>query len=153
MGWLQRHSWWGLVAMSVLVGLFGLGDLLNGFEWEPSIPLGYVGMTPQELRAASPPAYRLLDHGVRSGGVDLLVIGALLTAILLFAFRRSQRWAWWAAWALPAWATAATLVNLAFGVAPGQAPPPPLTSGPVFAVLAAAILLVSAPRFFGRRPG
>ena len=43
-------------------------------------------------------------------------------------------------------------LNLAFGVAPGQAPPTPMISGPIFAVLAAAILLVSAPRFVGRQP-
>jgi hypothetical protein len=41
---------------------------------------------------------------------------------------------------------------LAVGVAPGQAPPNPMLSGPIIAVLSAAILLVSAPRFFGRQP-
>jgi hypothetical protein len=34
------------------------------------------------------------------------------------------------------------------GVQPDQPPPPPMISGPILAVLAAAILLVSAPRFF-----
>jgi len=52
---------------------------------------------------------------------------------------------------LPAWAASAFVLNLVYGVAPGQAPPPPMISGPIFAVLAAALLLVSAPSFFGDR--
>jgi hypothetical protein len=54
-------------------------------------------------------------------------------------------------WTLPAWAASAFALNVAYGVAPGQAPPPPMISGPIFAALAAAILLVSAPRFFSDR--
>ena len=41
---------------------------------------------------------------------------------------------------------------MAVGVAPGQAPPNPMISGPIIAVLSAAILLISAPRFFGHEP-
>ncbi len=100
---LQRHSWWGLLAMSVIVGLFGVGDLPIGFEWDPGIPVGLTGMTPSEIRAESGPAYRLLDHGVRAGGVNLIVIGTLLTAVLVFAFRRDQISAWYAMWTLPVW--------------------------------------------------
>lgn len=38
------------------------------------------------------------------------------------------------------------------GVAPGQTPPPPMISGPIIAGIAAAILIVSAPRFFADSP-
>ena len=44
----------------------------------------------------------------------------------------------------------ASVPHLAFGIAPGQAPPTPMISGPIVALLAAALLLVSAPRFVGR---
>ena len=37
------------------------------------------------------------------------------------------------------------------GVAPGKAAPPPLVSGIVLGLLAVALLLISAPRFFGHR--
>src|SRR5207249_2826313 len=40
---------------------------------------------------------------------------------------------------------------LAIGVAPGQPPPTPMFSGAFIAVLSAALLLVSAPRFFGHQ--
>lgn len=153
MAWLRRHSWWGLLALAVLILFFGIGDMIIGYEWDPGIPLGLTGMTPAQLASESPQAYRLLDFGLRSGGPGLIVIGTLLTVILLVPFRRRERWAWWAMWVLPASAMSVLFLYLAFGVVPGQAPPPPMISGPLFAVISAAILLVSAPRFFGGQAG
>lgn len=98
--------------------------------------------------AESASAYRLLDFMSRVGGTNLLMVGILMTAILLIPFRHGQRWAWWLMWILPAWAAAASVTIFIFGVAPGQAPPPPMISGVILAVLAAAILLISTPRFF-----
>ena len=80
------------------------------------------------------------------------MIGALLSTVLVFGFRHNRRWAWWAMWSLPIWAASVFALNLAFGVAPGQAPPSPMISGPIVVILAAALLLVSAPRFVGHPP-
>lgn len=151
MGWLRAHAWWGLLVMSLIVTMFGITDLTGGVSSDPGIPLGLIGRTLAELEAESAQAYRLLDLGVRAGGIHLIIIGTLQLAILVFAFRRDLRWAWWAMWTLPAWAAAVFVFYLAAGVAPGQAPPPPMISGPIFAALSAVILLVSAARFFGRR--
>jgi hypothetical protein len=148
MAWLQRSAWWGLVGLTVIIGLFGLTDISGGITADPGIPAGITGKTPPELEAESASAYRLLDFVARVGGANLVVIGILMTTILLVPFRRGQRWAWWVMWTLPAWATAASLTIFIYGVAPGEAPPPPMISGIIFAILAAAILVVSAPRFF-----
>ncbi len=110
-----------------------------------------VGKTPAELEAEGPLAYRMYDLTLRGGGLSLVMVGALMTAILVFAFRPGQRWAWWTMWLFPAWGISVSVAGLVIGVAPGQAPPPPLLSGFVLGLLAAAILLVSAPRFFGDR--
>lgn len=148
--WLQRNAWWLLLTMTVLVAVIGLNPVINGINEDPSVPLGITGLSASGLQAESAQGYRLIDIGVRNGGLDLILIGALFSVVLLFGFRQSRRWAWWAMWSLPIWATSVFALNLAFGVAPGQAPPTPMISGPIFAVLAAAILLVSAPRFVGR---
>jgi hypothetical protein len=145
--WLQRHSWWGLLVMALILTLFGIGDLAAGLEADPGIPAGLTGMSLAELESESSAAYRLLDFGVRAGGLQLIAMGLLLTVVLLAGFRRGRPWAWWTMWLLPAWAATVFLLNAAFGVAPGQAPPPPMISGPIFAMLAAAILIVSAPGF------
>ncbi|MGH2381337.1 MAG: hypothetical protein ACRDG7_08965 [Candidatus Limnocylindria bacterium] len=148
MSWLRRHSWWGLFAIAVLFVLFGIGDLLIGFTWDPGIPLGLVGLTPAELESQSAAGYRMLEFGTRGGGLNLIVIGVLFMAVLLAGVRRSQRWAWWTMWSMPAWMASGVLLNLAFGVAAGRAPPPPMISGLILTIVAAMILLVSAPRFF-----
>ena len=150
--WLQRSAWWLLLTMTVLVAVIGLNPIISGINEDASVPLGITGLSASQLQSESAQGYRLIDFGVRSGGLDLIIIGALLTTIILFGFRRSQRWAWWAMWSLPIWAVSVFALNLAFGVAPGQAPPSPMISGPILAVLAAALLLVSAPRFVGDVP-
>jgi hypothetical protein len=152
MAWLQRHAWWLLLAMTVLVAVIGVWPIIQGIKEDASVPLGITGMTASELEAASPQGYRLLDLDARGGGISLIVIGTLLSAILLGAFRQNRPWAWWVMWVLPLWGASVFVLILAIGVAPGQAPPAPMISGPIIAVLSAALLLVSAPRFFRHQP-
>jgi hypothetical protein len=147
----QRIAGWGMLAIAVLAAVFGLGDVINGVANDPGVPLGVVGMTPAELEAEGPHAYRMYDVTLRGGGLSLVMLGALMTSILLFAFRRGQRWAWWTMWLLPAWAISVSVGGLLIGVAPGQPPAPPVVSGFVLGIFAGVMLLVSAPSFFGDR--
>lgn len=151
MRWLERHAWWGLLFMTVTLVIFGVGDVLVGPAADRGIPLGLTGMTLEELQAEGPASYRLFDFFTRVNGNSLLLAGLFGTAMLLFAFRRDQPWAWWTMWLLPVWAVGGTAFYLVAGVHADQPPPPPLVSGPIFAFVAVAILLVSAPRFFPRR--
>jgi hypothetical protein len=66
--------------------------------------------------------------------------------IVLIPLRRGERWAWWAAWALPIWAAVVPVFYLVAGVDPGQPPPPPMISGPIVAILSGAVLLVVRPQ-------
>ena len=148
MSWLERHAWWGLLFMTLTLVVFGITDVISGLRADPAIPQGLTGLTLAELERESVTGYRVADFYSRINGYGLIPIGVFATAILLFAFRRDQHWAWWAMWTLPLWAAGGFVFYLVAGIAPGQAPPPPMVSGPIFAVLGAAILLVSAPRFF-----
>jgi hypothetical protein len=71
----------------------------------------------------------------------------LLLVILLVPHRRGERWAWTTLWILPAWAAVTPLLYVAFGTAADRPPAPPMISGPIIAVLAAAALLIDLPRF------
>jgi hypothetical protein len=151
MAWLERHSWFGLLFLAFVIVIFGATDIASGAAADPAIPLGLTGLTIAELEAESRAAYRMFDFFTRVNGWGLVVMGLLLIAILTVPFRRSERWAWWTMWLLPAWAVGAALFYVVAGVEADQPPPPPLVSGPIVAVLTALILLVSAPRFFRRR--
>jgi hypothetical protein len=148
---LRRRAWWALVFLTVLLALFGIGDVLIGPAFDPGIALGLTGLTHAELQAESAAGYLLLDFYTRAGGAHLFVMGAALTMIVLVPYRAGHTWAWWTLWLFPAWTAVALAVNLAFGVAPGQTPPPPMISGPILGAIAVLALLIDAPRFFGSR--
>lgn len=151
MTWLRRHAWWGLLVVSVLLVIFGASDIASGAAADVGIPQGLTGRTVEELEAESPDAYGLFDFMTRANGWSLVMLGLLLSAIVVVPFRRGDRWAWWTMWLLPAWSAVIPVFYVVAGTDPAQPPPPPLISGPILAVLCAAILLVSA-RDFDRSP-
>ena len=114
---------------------------------DPAITVAIAGRTPAEVLAEDPTGYRLADFSARSLGLGLVMIGALMAAVVLIPYRSGQRWAWNLMWILPAWAAAVPLLYLAYGTAPNQPPAPPMISGPLIAVLAAAALLADRRRF------
>jgi hypothetical protein len=148
MRWLERHAWWGLLLIMLAFVSFGVTDLLVGPAADRAIPLALTGVPLDQLQAEGGAGYRLFDFFTRANGASLVLVGLWGSAILLFGFRRNQRWAWWAMWLLPVWAVSAAGLYVVFGVDPTQPPPPPMISGPIVAVIAAAILGVSSPRFF-----
>jgi hypothetical protein len=151
MGAVHQRIWWILVTLAVVAGLFGVIDVLGGVMADPGIPQGLTGLTPTELESESAMGYRLIDFQARTQGVVLIVFGVLLTAILVIPYRAATRWAWYAAWTLPAWALSVFFLNLVYGLAPGASPPPPMVSGPIFATVCAVVLIVDRRRFFGNR--
>jgi hypothetical protein len=137
--WLQRNAWWGLLAIAAAGVLRGLTDLESGVTYQAQ---DLTGKTFAEITAESSAGSRLSDFTVRTDGLYLIGLGILAGAILLFGFRQNSRWAWWASWVFPVITIAGSVLDLGFGVAgPG-------TSSAIVGGLGAAILLVSAPRFF-----
>jgi hypothetical protein len=118
-----------------------------GLTADPGITVAITGLTPDELRAASPEGYRLADFMVRTQGVTLAAFGLLLATVLRWPYRAGQRWAWKAAFVVPIWSVSVPIMYLASGLAPGVPPAPPMISGPIIAVLWTAILIVDRPRF------
>ena len=147
MGTLRDRAWWYLVALSALIVIFGIGDVLVGAAADPGIALGLTGLTLPELETQSAAAYRMFDFTTRTQGWNLAIIGALLLAILLIPYRAGRRWAWWVLWLLPAWSFGVAGLYLVSGLAPAQPPPPPLVSGPLLGGIAAAVLLLDRRRF------
>lgn len=148
---LQRNAWKGLLVLTLLIGLVGLWALIVGIAEDQSVPLGLTGRSLADLAAESPDGYRFADFGVRAGGMGLVLIGSVLASVVMFAFRPGQKWAWWVVWAMPIWAASTVGLILIIGIAPGQAPPWPMISGIVVGLLSTGLLLVTAPRFLGRR--
>ena len=150
MEWVRRHAWQPLLGMTALIAIIGLNPVAQGIHEDPSVPLAFTGRTADQLQSDNPQSFRLIDVQARFGGLDLIVIGLLMSAILVTGFRRNERWAWWAMWLLPLWGGAVPATIARTGLAEGQAPPTPMFTGPAIAAVSTALLLISAPRFFGR---
>lgn len=142
-----HRSWLLLPILAIVLAGFGVSDVLIGITADPGITVAITGLTPDELRAASQEGYRLADFLVRAQGLTLVALGLLLAVVLLWPYRGGQRWAWRAAFILPVWAASVPIVYLAFGLAPDVPPAPPMISGPIFAVLTAAMLVADRRRF------
>jgi hypothetical protein len=148
MRWLERHAWWGLLVIAATIVIFGITDVLVGAAADPAIARALTGMTLEELKAEGPGAYRLFDFLTRVNGWSLVLAGLLASAILVAWFRRGSRWAWGAMWLLPLWALGVPVLYLVAGLEAGEPLPPPMISGPIVALLAIAVLIVTSGRFF-----
>lgn len=146
-GFWVRHGWKFLLGLVLVIGLFGVGDLLNGLDADPAIPEGVAGMSPAEIRESSPDLARLADLQVRAGGIQLIVIATLWAIVLILPFRRRERWAWWSMWTFPGWTLAVAVTFLFVDLKPGHPTPPPAISGWIFFGLTALLLLATRRGF------
>ena len=153
MRWLERHAWWGLLLIAATLVIFGITDILSGAAADPAIARSLTGMTLSEIEAEGPAAYRLFDFMTRVNGWSLVLAGSLATAVLVFSFRKGSRWAWGVMWLLPIWAIGVPVFYLVAGLEEGQPLPPPMISGPIVALLAVAVLIVTTGRFFRHETG
>ena len=144
---IRRRLWWVLPAFAIVLVLFGVSDVLVGITSDPGITVAITGLSPQELQTAGADGYRLADFLTRSQGLAIAAFGLLLTTVLLVPYRATQRWAWYAAYILPGWAIAVPLMYLAFGLAPGAPPAPPMISGPIIAAVSVLVLVADRRRF------
>lgn len=144
----ERHSWKVLLVMSIIVGLFGIGDIVQGMSADPAIANSITGVAWTELQVSSPKTANLIDLQVRSGGVQLITLSILSIAICLTGYRRGEQWAWYTVWAWPLFMVLAFITFLTAGRQPDFPPPPPLLSAPVFFLISVLALLLPYRKFF-----
>lgn len=83
---------WGAMAAA-------LPNFLSGPGGRPILPAGYEGFTGSswsELVSTSPMTARYVGILFRMYGIFNVVFGLMAIAITVTAFRRGERWAWWA---------------------------------------------------------
>lgn len=147
----ERHSWKVFLLISIIVGLFGIGDIIQGMSADPAIATSITGVAWEELQISSPKIANLIDLQVRSGGGQLVMLSILSTAICLAGYRRGEQWAWYTFWAWPLWTVLAFITALTADRQPDFPPPPPLLSAPVFFVVSVLALLLPYRKFFPKQ--
>jgi hypothetical protein len=87
----------GLVAWGAMAA--ALPDFLLGPGGKPILPAGYEGFTGNswsELVSTAPMTSGYIEVLFRMYGVFNVLFGLMAVAITVTAFRRGERWAWWA---------------------------------------------------------
>lgn len=148
---LGRKSWIVFIVVSAIFMLFGIGDVIQGMDADPAIAQSLTGVEWQQLKVSSPETANMIDHGVRSGGLFLILLSILSILVTLKAFRQGERWAWYALWIWPVGMAALFVLLLVVERQPGFPPPPPMVSAPVFFAFTLLALVATYSRFFPRK--
>src|SRR5213594_91962 len=149
---LHGYAWKILLGMSVLIALFGVGDVLSGgatfVDGESVLFQRLTGTTWTDLQATDPGAANLIDYQVRASGMHLLIVGILSVAVSLTGFRKGERWAWYAMWVWPLWTVLVILLLSGAATQAGPGTPVPILSGSILLVISLAALAISYRKFF-----
>lgn len=101
---LRGAAWLAILIADALFAAWGamaaaLPHLLAGPGGTPILPAGYEGFTGgswSELAATSPMTAAYIVLVFRMYGIFCVLFGLLASVIAVTAFRRGDRWAWWA---------------------------------------------------------
>ncbi len=154
--WFERNGWRIFSGISLVIAVFGLGDVIGGAvtfaSGEQVLFNRMTGTTWDALQAAQPGAARMIDYQVRAGGAGLLLVGVFSLAICMTALRRGERWAWYAMCAWPL--GIALIVAVLWGSAgPGNGIPVPIISGSIVIAISLLTLALSARRYLREASG
>jgi len=150
-GFFNKHGWKILIGISIIFGLFGLGDLIQGMNADTAIAESILGIPWEEARESHPEAADLIDLQVRAGGAQLLLVSVLSIVVCLVGYRRGERWAWYTFWIFPAWMISIFMLFFTADRQPHMPAPPPMLSAPIFLAIAVLVLLLSYRKFFPKQ--
>jgi len=148
----EKHAWNGLLALCLLMGFFGIGDIIAGgtsLRGGESVLMHSISrISWDELQTTSPYVANLVDWQVRTRGAWIAGFAFLGAMICCTGFRLGERWSWYALWAIPARMAVTVIMLLTVDRAPGSGTPVPVFSGSILCLLAVLTLALSSRRFF-----
>jgi hypothetical protein len=148
---LQKYAWIVLLVVSALALLIGLGDFILAGNGDPALVESMVGTPWAEIMATDPHLANLVDLLSRILGAWLIGFSVLASSISVTAFRKGDRWAWYALWALPLTFALIFAAFLTAGRVAGAPAPPALFSAPGLFLLSVLGLMLPFRQFIPRR--
>ena len=140
---VEKHAWILPFAIGVIFLPVAVPNLL-GLDPDPATAETIIGMTFSELKASNPSLSDYVLYYVRFSGLSDLGFVFLIIAVSVTAYRRGEKWAWYAFWSIPAFFIVSTAIVLSIG--------PPLfdlVAVTLFVILGLLGQLLSYRKFFG----
>jgi hypothetical protein len=98
----EKYAWIILFAIGVIFLVTGVPHAL-GINTDPETVQRISGMTIDQLKESNPAFFNLYSFYFRFGGLSDLAFAFFIIVISLTAFRKGEKWAWYANWFLPAY--------------------------------------------------
>lgn len=140
----EKYTWVIFLIIGIMV-LIGAIPHSLGVNTDPTLVQTISGQTIDELKVSSPMFFNLYSFYFRGGGLSDLGFVFFLIVISLTAYRRGQKWAWYAFWFVPVYFLAWIALSSTLPSAAQLSLLPPLI---VIIVLSLAGLLLSFRKFF-----
>ncbi len=140
----EKYTWVIFLIIGIMVLLGAIPHTL-GVNTDPALVQTISGQTIDELKVSSPMFFNLYSFYFRGGGLSDLGFVFFLIVISLTAYRRGQKWAWYAFWFVPVYFLAWIALSSTLPSAAQLSLLPPLI---VIIVLSLAGLLLSFRKFF-----
>jgi hypothetical protein len=141
----EKRSW----ILLFTIGIFSLVTSippLFGVDPDPARIEGIIGMSMDELADTIPEFLDVIGFLLGAYGLVSLVWSILVIAISMTAYRRGERWAWYAFWSLPAYFIGSTVILSRFGLTSVE-----LVLLPLFVALSFSGLLLPIRKFFPKK--
>ena len=137
----EKYAWILLFAIGVIFLVSAVPATL-GIP-DPATVERIAGMTVNELKVSNPGFYNLYLFYFRFGGLSDIGFAFFITAISVAAYRKGEKWAWYALWVLPAYFIASAAISMSI-----ESNLSLLLPETVFAILSLVGLLLPYRKFF-----
>jgi hypothetical protein len=97
-----RIAWWGVIAVSALVLIYGLVLFFNGPDMVLTNISERTTLGPDDFRVGSPSALDVMSVVVRQAASFTAAVGFMGLIAGWRGYRSGSRWAWWAMWGVAA---------------------------------------------------
>jgi len=98
----EKYAW---IAFFVLGAIFLVSAVPHalGFNTDPALVESIGGMPTDDLKDSNPMFFDLYSYYFMGGGLSDIGFAFLITVISMTAYRRGEKWAWYAFWFVPAY--------------------------------------------------
>lgn len=107
----EKYAW----IIFLIIGAFVLTGAIPhmlGINTDPALVEIISGHSINELKTINPGFFNLYDFYFRSGGLSDLGFSLLLISIAVTAYRRGEKWSWYAFLIIPIWFFCWILISL-----------------------------------------
>jgi hypothetical protein len=98
----EKYAWIAFFALGAIVLVSAVPHAL-GFNTDPALVESISGMTPDGLKDSNPMLFDLYSYYFMGGALSDIGFVFLIIVISMTAYRRGEKWAWYAFWFVPAY--------------------------------------------------